>query len=99
MQSQNSEMVRFMYDAYMFKNLPFCTPIVTSAVSLSCFFVCLHFGGWLYGTIGYVPIKLLGESLDQSYITTGASRGPCGMAWGVIGSAVVSYFVQLRNSL
>jgi len=91
--AKNSEMVRFLYDAYLFKTLPFCFPMISAAASFCSLFICLHILGWLYGISAYVLIFLLSESMSQSYIVRGESRAPCGMAWAIIISAICCYYV------
>lgn len=94
---KNKEMVRFLYDAYLYNHLPYYTPVVTTALSFSSLFVCLHLGGWLYGLLAFVPLFLLGEALSQNYISSGSSRVPCGMAWAIIISAIFCYYSLLRR--
>lgn len=86
-------MVRFLYDAHLFKKLPYIIPLISAAASFASLIVCLHFLGWLYGIGAYVVIFLVGESGSQSYIVRGESRAPCGMAWGIVLSAVCCYYL------
>lgn len=86
-------MVRFLYDAYLYKNLPYIFPMVSAAASFCSLIGSLHLLGWLYGVALYVVIFLAGESVSQSYIVKGESRAPCGMAWGIIISAVCCYYL------
>ena len=95
--AQSKEMVRFLYDAYLYKRLPFYTPLVTTALSFSSLFVCLHLGGWGYGLTAFIPMFLLGETLSQTYIERGGSRVPCGMAWAIICSAISCYYLLFRH--
>ncbi len=90
-------MVRFLYDAYLYKRMPYYAPVVTTALSFSSLFVCLYLGGWMYGLTAFVPVFLLGETLSQNYISSGGSRVPCGMAWAIIGSAVCCYYLLFRH--
>lgn len=89
----NSEMIRFLYDAYLFKKLPYTFPLISAAASFSSLIVSLHFLGWLYGIAAYVVIFLVGESASQAYIVRGESRAPCGMAWGIVLSAIGCYYL------
>lgn len=86
-------MVRFLYDAYLYKTLPYWAPMATAAASFCSLFVCLHLLGWLYGIAAYVVVFLLAESVSQSYIVRGESRAPCGMAWAIIVSAISCYYL------
>lgn len=97
MNAKSKEMVRFLWDADMYKRFPYYLPVVTTALSFSSLFLCLHVGGWFYGMIAFVPLFLLGETLSQNYIVSGGSRVPCGMAWAIICSAIVCYYVLLRH--
>lgn len=89
----NSDMVRFLYDAHLYKKLPYTFPLISAAASFCSLIVSLHFLGWVYGIAVYVVIFLLAESGSQSYIVRGESRAPCGMAWGIVLSAVCCYYL------
>lgn len=91
--AKNSDMVRFLYDAYLFKRLPYCFPMISAAASFGSLFVSLHLAGWLYGIAAYVVIFLLAESVSQSHIVRGESRAPCGMAWAIVVSAICCYYL------
>jgi len=86
-------MVRFLYDAYLYKSLPYWFPMATAAGSFCSLFVCLHCLGWLYGIMAYVVVFLSAESVSQSHIVRGESRAPCGMAWAIVVSAISCYYL------
>jgi hypothetical protein len=91
-------MVRYLGDAYMYKNYPYYVPVITSAVNGCAIPVCLYYGGWIYGFICYMPIYLFFAMLSQPFITSGSSRPACGAAWAVITSCYVCYYTFLATS-
>jgi hypothetical protein len=90
-------MVRFLFDAYMYHTLPYCTPIVVNAFTLLFFFGLLHRFGWLYGVGAFIPFFFGSEILLQSSIISGSCRSTNGFVWGIIISATSSYYLFISN--
>lgn len=93
--NKNTDMVRFLYDAGMYRKYPYHLPTAVAALGFASAFLCLEWGGWVYGTLAFIPILVLCETLSQPYIHAGASRLPCGLAWGVIITAIGYFYVRL----
>lgn len=90
-------MVRFLFDAYMYQTLPYCTPILVNAVTLLSFFALLYSFGWLYGVGIFIPFFFGSEILLQSSIMSASCRSTNGFVWGIIISATSSYYVFISK--
>mmetsp|Transcript_27769 Transcript_27769/g.61492 ORF Transcript_27769/g.61492 Transcript_27769/m.61492 type:complete len:609 (+) Transcript_27769:163-1989(+) len=95
--SKNVSMVRFFWDASLYRRLPYWLPVASTAAVGCSFFLCLHLGGWVLGLLCFLPLQLLSEALGQPNIMTGSSRVPTGMALSVIASAMGCYFLTLAS--
>ena len=92
-------MVRFLWDAYLYRRLPFHLPTASIALCYLGAVVCLQWCGWLWGVLAIVPIYFLGELLSQPFISTGSSRLPCGLAWGIIVTAFSTFYTILYDHI
>lgn len=95
--AKNSGAVRLFYDAHMYRKYHYHAPTAMVALTFVSAFVFLHQLGWMYGTLAFIPLFLACETLSQPYVHAGASRLPCGLAWGVIVSAFSCYFLLLSR--
>lgn len=93
--ARNLGMLRFFYDYYMYNHYPRIIPTLATALCIFLFFPILHYCGWMYGLIIFVPLCYGCDALSQSTLHHDSSRLNFGISWGIIASIAVGHFVYV----
>jgi hypothetical protein len=96
-ETKNSRMMRFLFDAYVYTQFPKALPVILIALTMVCYFYSIHVLGAFYGIIADVALYLCISPLLQQTIMIANSRYSSGIAWGIILTVSSSYFVFLSS--